>query len=267
MRSRCRHTHPHLKGAVERVNLSIEQLFLATLPGFVHGARGKDGQLVEDGPLLSLETLVELFAAFVIDYNTVRSHQGLGGRPPQHAWNADTTPLVVVPLRHLRHLLLARVERTVTKRGVRLEGRVYNCAELCGWVGERVEVRYLPHHHHDVEVFRRGEHLATAILVDELAAEDVTRLLKHRANEANWLAKTQRAAAARRRVRFAALTEPGPVTATTTHTAPSTAIERSRYADGDLAQAASRTLVEHGSIQVRMTRPGVASSAGVKAAR
>lgn len=201
---------PHLKGAVERVNSSIEQLFLATLPGFVHGARGPDGHLVEDGPLLGLEALVELFAAFVVQYNTGRRHQGLTGRTPLQAWNADSTPLAVVPPRHLRHLLLARVERMVTKRGVRLGGRVYNCAELCGWVGERVEVRYLPHHHHEVEVFRTGEHagehLATAVLVDELAAEDVTRLLKHRAKEAKWLAKTQRAAAARRRTRFAALT-------------------------------------------------------------
>jgi len=253
---------PHLKGSVERVNSSIEQLFLATLPGFVHGACGRNGQLVEDGPLLGLETLVELFAAFVIEYNTSRAHQGLAGRTPQQVWNADPTPLVVVPPRHLRHLLLARVERTVSKRGVRLDGRVYNCAELCGWVGERVEVRFLPHHHHEVEVFRLGEHLATAIMVDELAADDVTRLLTHRASEAKWLAKTQRAAAARRRERFAALTEPGRVTSTTAHTAANTAVERAQYADGELARAASRTLVEHGSIPAGMTRPVGGPSSG-----
>lgn len=249
---------PHLKGGVERVNSSIEQLFLATLPGFVHGARGRDGRLVEDGPLLGLEALVELFAAFVVDYNTVRGHQGLGGCTPLQAWNADSTPLVVVPPRHLRHLLLARTDRTVTKRGVRLAGRVYNCAELCGWVGERVEVRYLPHHHHEVEVFRTddhaGEHLATAVLVDELAADDVTRLLRHRASEAKWLAKTQRAAAARRRTRFAAMTQPGPLVATTNHTADSTAVERAHQGDEALRRAASRTLVDHGPVPARMRR-------------
>ena len=245
---------PHLKGVVERVNSSIEQLFLATLPGFVHGARGRNGKLVEDGPLLSLEALVELFAAFVVQYNTVRRHQGLAGRTPMQAWNADSTPLVVVPPRHLRHLLLARVERTVTKRGVRLDGRVYNCAGLCGWVGERVEVRYLPHHHHEVEVFRAGEHLATAVLVDELAAEDVTRLLAHRATEAKWLAKTQRAAAARRRTRYAALTGPGQVVAAGAHTTAGTAVERARHVDGALERSTSRSLVDHGPIPARMTR-------------
>ena len=246
---------PHLKGAVERVNETIEQLFLATLPGFVHGPRGKDRRLVEDGPLLGLEALVDLFATFVIQYNTVRAHQGLDGHTPQHRWNADTQPVAVVPPRHLRHLLLARVERTVSKHGVRLEGRVYNCAELCGWVGERVEVRFLPHHHHEVEVFRRDEHLGTAILVDELSADDVTRLLQHRAREAKWLAKTQRSAAARRRTRFAALTEPGPVVPTTAHTKTGTALERAGYEDGALEREASRSLVEHGPIPARMARP------------
>jgi len=142
----------------------------------------------------------------------------------------------------------------VTKRGVRLDGRVYNCAELCGWVGERVEVRYLPHHHHHVEVFRGGDHLGTAVLVDELAAEDITRLLKHRASEAKWLATTQRAASARRRTRFAAMTEPGPVVATTTHTAAGSAIERAQHADVELERAASRSLVDHGPIPARMAR-------------
>lgn len=50
-----------------------------------------------------------------MDYNTVRGHQGLGGRTPLQAWDADSTPLAVVPPRHLRHLLLARADRTVTK--------------------------------------------------------------------------------------------------------------------------------------------------------
>lgn len=251
---------PHLKGTVERTNGSVEQLFLATLPGFVHGARGRDGQLVEDGPLLGLAALVELFAAFVTDYNTTRPHQGIGGRSPLQAWHTDATPLAVVPPRHLRHLLLARVERVVSKRGVRVHGRVYNCAELCGWVGEHVEVRYLPHHHKEVEVFRGEEHLGTAILVDELAAEDVTRLLRHRASEARWLAQTQRAAAAKRRTRYAALTEPGPVIHSTALDGAGTTVERAYHDDLALARAASASLTDHGRIPARMIRPGTNSA-------
>jgi putative transposase len=249
-----------LKGTVERTNGGVEQLFLATLPGFVHGARGRDGQLVEDGPLLGLAALVELFAAFVTDYNSTRPHQGIGGRSPLQAWHTDATPLAVVPPRHLRHLLLARVERVVSKRGVRVHGRVYNCAELCGWVGEHVEVRYLPHHHKEVEVFRGEEHLGTAILVDELAAEDVTRLLRHRASEARWLAQTQRAAAAKRRTRYAALTEPGPVIHSTALDGAGTTVERAYHDDLALARAASASLTDHGRIPARMIRPGTNSA-------
>jgi len=171
-------------------------------------------------------------------------------------WDADATPLAVVPPRHLRHLLLARVERVVSKRGVRLHGRVYNCAELCGWVGEHVEVRYLPHHHKEVEVFHDGEHLATAVLVDELAATDVTRLLRLRASEARWLAQTQRAAAAKRRTRFAALTEPGPVTEPTALTGAGTTVERAHHDDLALARAASDSLAARSPISTRMLVPG-----------
>ena len=247
---------PHLKGAVERANESIEQLFLATLPGFVHGPRGKDGRLVEDGPLLSLEGLAELFAAFVTSYNTERPHQGLKGRTPWQCWQDDPTPLAVVPPRHLHHLLLARAERVVTKHGVRLDGRVYNCAELCGWVGEHVEVRYLPHHHHQVEVFHDDEHLATAVLVDELAQDDVARLLAHRAADARWLAQTQRAAAKARRVRFAALTAPGPLSEATVPTRLAAAGAGPYHDDLAMARAASDSLVAHRPVPAHMLRRG-----------
>jgi putative transposase len=245
-----------LKGTVERTNESIEQLFLATLPGFVHGARGRDGQLVDDGPLLGLEALVELFAGFVADYNTNRPHQGLAGRSPWQAWQGDPTPLAVVPPRHLRHLLLARVERVITKHGIRLDGRVCNCAELCGLVGEHVEVRYLPHHHHAVEVFRDGDYLGTAILVDELSDDEVSRLLSHRAADARWLAQTQRAAAKKRQARFAALTAPGPLTDLTAPTRAGTAGERAYHDDLAMSRAASGSLVDHGPIPAHMLRPG-----------
>lgn len=245
---------PHLKGTVERANGSIEQLFLAQLPGFTHGPRGRDGRLVDDGPLLGLEALVELFAAFVTDYNTRRPHQGLAGRTPEQAWTADATPLTVVPPRHLRHLLLARAQRKVGKRGIRLDGRVYNCAELCGWVGETVEVRYMPRHTGEVEVFRGGEHLGTAICADELRGDEISRLLAHRAREAAWLARTQRAATRARQARYAALTSPGPMSASDRPTRAAATVEESGLDHLGMARAASRSLVEHGEVPAHMLR-------------
>jgi Mu transposase, C-terminal len=82
-------------------------------------------------------------------------------------------------------------------------GRRYNAAELVGWVGETVEVRYMPNHYDAVEVFRAGQHLATAFLVDTMDEEGTRRLFAQRAEDARWLARQQRAAARRRRQRFA----------------------------------------------------------------
>jgi len=249
---------PHLKGTVERTDESVEQLFLSTLPGFVHGARGRDGQLVEDGPLLGLEALAELFAGFVARYNTEHRHQGLDGRTPWRVWQDDPTPVAVVPPRPMRHLLLARVERTITKHGVRLDGRVSNSAELCGLVGEHVEVRCLPHHHREVEVFRDGEHVGTAVAVEELSEDDVTRLIAHRAADARWLAQSQRAAAKKRRARFEALTALGPLVESAA-TGSGTAGERAYHDDLAMARAASDSLVEHPPIPAHMIRPATGS--------
>jgi hypothetical protein len=82
----------------------------------------------------------------------------------------------------------------VTKRGVSVEARTYNCAELCNYVGETVEVRYLPRHQRAVEMFRHGAYLGTAFRVDDLDPAEMERLLRRRAEEARWLAERQRVA-------------------------------------------------------------------------
>jgi putative transposase len=247
---------PHLKGTVERTHETIETVFLAGLPGFAHGPRDRAGRLVErDEPLLSFEVLVGLLAEFVNGYNTVRPHEGIDGQTPLQRWCADPTPIEPVGPERLRHLLLARVERVVTKRGVSVAAKTYNCAELCGYVGERVEVRYLPRHQRDVEVYRHGVHLGTARPVDDLDPGEVERLLRRRAEEARWLAERQRAASRRRRQRFAVMTGPGPLLPAD---APSEATGAGDLAalDGQqTSRMASRSLVDHGPVPAHMTRP------------
>src|ERR1019366_9387469 len=142
------------------------------------------------------------------------------------------------------HLLLARAERTVTKRGISVEGRTYNCAELCGYVGETVEVRYLPRHHRSIEVFRDGAHLGTAQAADELDPLEAKRLLRWRAEEARWLADRQRSAARRRRKAYEVLTGPGTVRSAAGEPGAGSAVERARLGDGALSTLASRSLVD-----------------------
>lgn len=202
---------PERKGGVERANRSIEQLHLAGLPGYLHRARVKSGRRVDDSdPLLTLDAFVTGFAAFVREFNEERPHGGVDGETPVARWRSDATPLVEVPAKRLHHLLLARVPRRISRSGIRLFGASYNAAELVGRVGQSVEVRYARHQLDRVEVFLDDTFLCTAYLVDAIEDAAARRILAQRASEASWLAAKHRAAARRRRERFAPMTQPRP---------------------------------------------------------
>lgn len=254
---------PHLKGTIERTNRSIEQLLLTELPGFVHAARDRAGRpMAEASALLTLEAFVTLFAEFARWYNEERPHDSLEGTTPLQRWQSDPTPLHTLSAERLRHLMLVGVTRTVHKKGVRLDNRWYNCAELCGHVGAPVEVRHMPHHHGTVEIFTEGRHLGTAYLVDRMPPGEVRRLLDRRSEEAQWLARVTRAAEKQRRVRYAAMTEPGPAVVATAFASESTAAELSAYDDVTRRRLASRSLGPRDAIPTRMATPRMGRSTG-----
>ena len=153
--------------------------------------------------------------------------------------------------------MLAGTPRVVTKRGVRVDGRVYNSAELCGHVGETVEVRYMPHHDDVVEIFVGGQHLGTAQLVDRMSPAEVGRLLERRVGEARWLASVQREAARRRRTRYAAMTEPGPMHLATAFVESEAAEPIAGYQPGARRLTGSRSLADVPDVPDRMVRPHV----------
>jgi hypothetical protein len=124
-----------------------------------------------------------------------------------------------------------------------------------------VEVRYLPRHHHAVEVFRHGAHLGTAQAADDLDPLEAKRLLRRRAEEARWLAERQRSAARRRRKAYAVLTGEGTVRSAAEETERGTAVERGWLSDEELRTLASRSLVDHGAIPAHMVRPGTKGGA------
>ncbi len=69
----------------------------------------------------------------------------------------------------------------VTKTGSASSPRTYNCAQLCGYVGETVEVRYLPRHQRAVELFRHRHPVGRT---RRSTADDAYRLLRAIANTA-----------------------------------------------------------------------------------
>ena len=207
---------PHLKGKLERANRTVTQELVSGLPFYTGGPRAIDGRLYgPDAPPMTLGQFVELFDRWVRDYNTARPHSALGGQTPLQRWCCDATPLRVVPDSELRWLLLADEERTIVKDGIHFHGLAYVAPELNGRVGQKVEVRYVPHDDRQIEVFIDGAWLATARPQHALSPEERDRVLDQRRTDAAEQGRRQRRASRRARARLAAMTEPGAPEVTT----------------------------------------------------
>lgn len=237
---------PHLKGVIERLHESIETLLLDELPGFVHAPERADARRSRRGTgveLLGLDAFVTCFAEFIDLYNGERPHGSLDGDTPLERWLSDAAPVIEMPRGRLHHLLLAQDTRVVGTRGIRMFGAHYNTADLVGLVGETVEVRFMPHHHENIEVFLRGRHIGTAVRADAIDDDETRRLRRRRLEEERWLARQQRDATRRRSRRFAAITE-----ASVRASAPETAAS-------SLTLTPSRSLVDYGPIPDDWVRP------------
>jgi putative transposase len=203
---------PHLKGKVERLNRTVAQDFLCTLPGYTDGPRDAAGRLYGSGsPPLTFERFAAAFHSWVDHYNTARPHAGLAGQTPLARWLADPTPVREVPAAELRFLLLAGAERRVTKHGVRLGGLHFVAPELNGRVGQTVEVRWMPHDLRTIEVFHLGQWLCTARPQGVLTTEERDQVLERRRQDAAELARRQRRVSRQARTRLAPITGPGPI--------------------------------------------------------
>jgi len=204
------------KGKVERANLTMDQEFLSGLPFFTQGPRAADGRLYgPDAEPMSLGMFCDRFAEWVSDYNTTRVHSELGETPLQR-WCSDATPLWVVAPEALRWMLMGDTERTINKDGVHFEGLRFIAPELNGLVGEKVQVRYMPHDLRQIEIFRGDHWLATAYPQGMLSPEQRDAVLARRRADAAELARRQRRASRRARAELAPITEAGAIEETTT---------------------------------------------------
>jgi putative transposase len=206
---------PHLKGSVETVNGASERMFVAGLPRYTHAQRLGDGRLVDpDAPALTFEAFVGELLAWITWWNTENAMPVLGGRTPLQAWMQDPTPLTVIPMADLRLLMMEDDgrDRKITTKGVAWRGRAYVGAWMSGQVGRVVRLRHMPHHGHEIEVFdaRTGEHLGAAHLADAATPEQISQVRRARAERRRRLAADLRAGEKARRVRYAAVTTPGP---------------------------------------------------------
>lgn len=210
--------HPWQKGKVERLNRTVDQTLLALLPRFADGPLDANGKLLDQSAPLALQEFCARFAAWVDDYHR-RGHSGLDGQTPLERWVEDPFPVATLEPERARWLLLAGEQRRVNKDGIHFRGQIYIAPELHGRVGERLDVRFMPHDPRSIELYRDGRWLATALPQQTLTAAERDALLQTRQAQLRRLKRDLRRARRAGRRRLAPITgadEPEDITLTGT---------------------------------------------------
>ncbi|MFB4294684.1 Mu transposase C-terminal domain-containing protein [Nonomuraea sp. ATR24] len=264
--------HGHLKGTVENLNGSAEQMFFKMLPCYTHQPKRLNGKPMESGQTpLAFPEFVSLLRAWVHEWNF--EHQ-VGGcdKTPAQMWAEDPTPIHEVSAQDLRMFTLedeGRI-RKITKKGVRRGRNRYYVADwMQGKVGLEVCLRLMPHHDREVEVFEAAteRYLGAAYLSDQASPEQVAAMEKARASERRRVNAAFKEGGRERRARLAAVSkpeEPRRVDAATSSEA--RAVIR-RAADNRMAELAIAAPFLDRDFPEEWVRPGTARAARKNRAR
>ncbi|MFC9472443.1 Mu transposase C-terminal domain-containing protein [Nocardia sp. FBN12] len=209
---------PYLKGAVETVNGAVKRMLFKGMPRYTHSQTGVNGAVADpDAPALPFEAFVADLLDWVRTWNNSTDHDidRLNGVSPLDSWLADPTPLQELDRDRLWMFTLEddRKPRVISTKGVaRGKGRHYIADWMVGLVGAKVRVRYMPNHHHEIEVFdaQTGRHLGPAILADQAPPQMIRDVQRARAGRARQLRADLAAAERSRRIRYAAVTRAEP---------------------------------------------------------
>ncbi|WP_435882400.1 transposase [Streptomyces kronopolitis] len=202
---------PHLKGTVEGLNRAVESMFLTALPGYARQPRpGRRRARPKDEVLLDFEDFTTRLLDWVAWWNTSHHPEPLKGRAPLQAWEADPTPLREIGADELWTFTLeddGRI-RVLSTKGISFRNRDYVGAWMTGQAGERVRVRFMPHHDHRIEVFdpSTGRYLGPAEVTGQANSEQISAVRAARAARGRRLRKDL---AATQQERYGAQTRPG----------------------------------------------------------
>ncbi|MDP5315654.1 Mu transposase C-terminal domain-containing protein [Streptomyces poriferorum] len=206
---------PEGKGNVEAVNGAIKKTLFAGMPGYTHAPTLRGGKPVDpDQPLLHFEAFVTLVLEWVHHWNHENTLRSLDGRTPHQAWNADPALIGTVTAEDLHTYTLERHGKplTINNGGVRWRKRNYIADWMHGRVGEKVSLRYLPHHDHRIELYdpETGRRLGAAVMAKQATPEQTLNLKRARRREADRLRTQLKRAEKNRNTRYAAATRPAP---------------------------------------------------------
>jgi putative transposase len=158
---------PRGRGRIERFFQTINQLFLAGLPGYTPRGTPKPT------PTLTLAELDGRLQSFLLDDYHQRVH-GETGMAPQARWEAGGfLPQLPESLEQLDLLLLTVAKpRQVQQDGIHFQGLRYLDLTLAAYVGEPVVIRYDPKDLAEIRVYYQDRFLCRAVC-QELAGATI----------------------------------------------------------------------------------------------
>ncbi|MEU9488026.1 Mu transposase C-terminal domain-containing protein [Streptomyces decoyicus] len=185
------------------------------MPGYTHAPTLHGGKPVDpDQPLLHFEAFVGLVLEWVHRWNHENTPKSLEGQTPRQAWDADSALIETVTAEDLHTYTLEHHGKplVINNGGVRWRKRNYIADWMHGRVGEKVNLRYLPHHDHRVELYdpQTGRHLGAAVMTKQATCEQTLSLKQARRREADRLRAQLQKAEKNRNTRYAAATRPAP---------------------------------------------------------
>ncbi|MGX8910215.1 Mu transposase C-terminal domain-containing protein [Streptomyces netropsis] len=206
---------PEGKGCVEAVNGAVKDTLFAGMPGYTEAPTLAGGKPVDPGqPLLSFESFVLLVRDWVRWWNFDHPIPALEGQTPAQAWENDPTPVFDVDPTDLHTYTLERHGKplTINHSGVRWRTRDYIADWMHGHVGEKVTLRYMPHHDHRIELYdpANGHHIGPAFMAQQATPAQIRDLKRAQQREADRLRAQLKKAEKNRRIRYAAATQPQP---------------------------------------------------------
>ncbi|MFI1018189.1 Mu transposase C-terminal domain-containing protein [Streptomyces sp. NPDC020965] len=204
---------PEGKPTVEAVNGAIKKTLFAGMPGYTHAPTLHGGKPVDpDQPLIHFEAFVARVREWVHWWNHEHTIKDLDHQTPAQAWNNDTALIETITAEALHTYTLERHGKplTINNSGVRWHKSDYIADWMHGFVGEKVTLRYLPHHDHRVELYdpRTGHHLGPAFMANQATPQQIRDLKRAQRREADRLRARLKKAEKNRRIRYAAATEP-----------------------------------------------------------
>ena len=146
---------PRGRGKIERFFLTLNQLLLCELPGYIKEP--------ERHPQLSLADLEALIRKFIIEYN--QSEHSQTGIPPKFRWEQNGfLPQMPESIEKLDTLLLTIARpRKIRRDGIHFQGLCYMHPILAGYVREDVVIRYNPSDITSIRVFYKNKFLCQPI--------------------------------------------------------------------------------------------------------